>query len=101
MLCETSLQQTLTHPYSRNEPSVIVMDIVMPDMGRIEIVEWLSSQDYNVPVILVSNYGGKNLTMTRHIASSRKITIAGTLTKPFAIEYLEGLLHRFLDADKA
>lgn len=34
----------------------------------------------------VRGYGGKKLTMTHHIASSKKIRIAGPLTKPFEIE---------------
>jgi hypothetical protein len=35
--------------------------------------------------------------MTHHIASSKKIRIAGPLTKPFEIEiFLEGLLQQFM-----
>ncbi|MDE0727733.1 MAG: hypothetical protein OSB82_14860 [Alphaproteobacteria bacterium] len=45
----------------------------------------------------VRGYGGKKLTMTHHIASSKRIRIAGPLTKPFEIEKnLEGLLQQFM-----
>ncbi|HIJ45578.1 MAG TPA: response regulator, partial [Rhodospirillaceae bacterium] len=50
--------------WAEAEPSAIVMDIVMPDMDGIELLQWLVERKCTVPIILMSGYDGKYLDMT-------------------------------------
>ncbi len=72
-------------------PSAIVMDIVMPDIDGIELISWLSEQEINAPIIIMSGYDGY-LSMTELLGEKQGLTVVGTLTKPFRIDDIEPLL---------
>lgn len=80
-----------------HQPTVIVMDIVMPDMDGIEQLKWLAEQNCFVPVVLMSGFSGKYIEVASLYGSAKGIPIIGTLTKPFAIDKLQGLLKTLLD----
>ncbi len=42
--------------YAGFQPSVIVLDIVMPEVDGVEIVQWLAANGNQAPVILTSGY---------------------------------------------
>ena len=76
---------------STTPPSAIVMDIVMPDIDGIELINWLSEQKFSAPIIIMSGYDGY-IGMTELLGEKQGLTVIGTLTKPFRIDDLEPLL---------
>jgi len=78
------------------KPTVIVMDLVMPDMDGVELLYWLSEQNCRTPIILMSGYDAGYLEMANHVATGKGKKIVGTLTKPFQIAELEELLQKAL-----
>jgi len=40
-------------------PDVVVLDIMMPGIGGLEILKQIKSLDKNIPVILLTGYGSK------------------------------------------
>ena len=42
--------------YEKSRPDVIVMDVVMPEMTGIQLVEWLVAQNNEARVVLVTGY---------------------------------------------
>ncbi len=40
-------------------PDVVVLDIMMPGIGGLEILKQIKSLDQNIPVILLTGYGSK------------------------------------------
>ncbi|NNL22592.1 MAG: response regulator [Ignavibacteriaceae bacterium] len=42
-----------------NPPSVVVLDLMMPGLGGLEILKRIKTMNYNLPVILLSGYGSK------------------------------------------
>jgi len=82
--------------WAENTSSVIVMDIVIPEMDGVELLMWLAEQNCSAPIILISGYGGKYLEMTKTLATDKKVKIVGTLTKPFKIDDLEKMLKEAL-----
>lgn len=87
--------------YSQHEPTIIVMDIVMPDKDGIELLDWLGKRNCAVPIVLISGYGDKYIHMASNIAAAQKIKVVGALSKPFDIEKLEVILQQVLDAAAA
>lgn len=78
--------------YKETHPTAIVMDIVMPGVDGIELLDRLANLKCDIPIILVSGYGGKYLNITQDMASAQGLKIAGRLIKPFDIKELEKLL---------
>ena len=82
--------------WAESRPSVIVMDLVMPDMDGVELLYWLGEQHCETPIILISGYGAEYLEMADHIGTGKGDTIVGTLQKPIDIADLEELLSKAL-----
>ena len=40
-----------------NPPQVVVLDVMMPGIGGIEILQRMNAQNLNIPVILLTGYG--------------------------------------------
>jgi len=78
--------------WAENPPSVIVMDIVMPDMDGYELLIWLAERKCCTPIILISGYDGKYLDLAERLGAAYGRSIIGMLTKPFEVEELENLL---------
>ncbi len=49
---ETALKMIEADP-----PQVVVLDVMMPGMGGIEILQRMKAQNLNIPVILLTGYG--------------------------------------------
>lgn len=63
---------------SKNEPSVIFLDVQMPHMNGLEMLENIRSMNYDMPVVMMSAYGTIKLTV-----KAMKMGAYDFLTKPF------------------
>jgi CheY-like chemotaxis protein len=64
------------------DPTVLLLDIVMPEPDGIEVVSWLAKTNFSGRVILMSGYGGKYIEVTSKIAEVKGLRLTETLTKP-------------------
>ena len=83
--------------YTATQPSVIVMDIVIPEMDGIELIDWLAEINCTVPIILMSGYNAFYLEMAEKLGNRKSCNIIGTLIKPFTSEELEPFLQQTLN----
>lgn len=70
------------------KPSIVILDIMLPDLSGWDVAGWLSSQGENVPIIITS---GSRLD-TRKVSQVKPVAI---LPKPFAMPELLGLVVKY------
>ena len=78
--------------YGEFAPNVIVLDLVMPDMDGIEVLEYLGGCACGAGIILLSGTDATCLRMAGEIGSMHGLSIMGALQKPFRIAELRQLL---------
>ncbi len=78
------------------QPTVVLLDIIMPDMDGNEVVEWLVEQRLTVSIILMSGFDGRYLTVVKNLCQARGADVCGTLSKPFSISELKSTLTKFV-----
>lgn len=83
--------------YDNHKPVGIVMDVVMPDMDGIELVQALAAQGCTVPIIVMSGFKRLYIDMIKALAAKQKTIILGGLSKPFLAAELEALLKQILE----
>ena len=82
--------------YLKSKPWAIFMDIVIPDTDGNELIEWLTQQNSDTPIVIMSGYEGKYLNTAKLLAEARGAIVIDTLAKPFSIEKIEELLTAIL-----
>ncbi len=81
--------------YAEVDPTVVVLDMVMPDVDGFEIMQWLMDQGYSSRVVLITGFGTRYAEMAKTLAAERGLTDVITLPKPVRLADL----HRALDID--
>lgn len=80
-------------------PAGIVMDIVMPGMDGVELVQALAQKGCLAPIILMSGYESMYLDMAKSLGDKAGVIVLKTLQKPFTAAELEAPLSMILDAN--
>ncbi|HBQ21701.1 MAG: hypothetical protein A2Z91_03010 [Deltaproteobacteria bacterium GWA2_38_16] len=72
------------------KPELILLDIIMPKMSGLEVLEHIRTQQITTPVVLMTAYGD-----TKTETTAKELGISAYLTKPFNnIEDIIALVHR-------
>jgi CheY-like chemotaxis protein len=74
--------------YDAFAPTVILLDMVMPDMDGNEVILWLAEQGYAARLIIMTGYHPQYADHARILADFRGIGSVATLRKPFGIDEL-------------
>jgi EAL domain-containing protein (putative c-di-GMP-specific phosphodiesterase class I)/CheY-like chemotaxis protein len=82
------------------ETSVIILDLVMPEMDGIEILRLLGERNCKAPIILMSGINIRVIETAKKLAQSLGLTVIGHLQKPFPIPQLQQMLTANFAADK-
>ena len=80
------------HLCTRIHPTVVIMDLAMPDKDGIEILRFLSAENSRTEVILMSGMEKKVLESARRLGEQHGLNMKGVLQKPIMIEELEEML---------
>ncbi len=78
---EASNGKTAVEIYYKEQPDLIITDIVMPEKNGIEVISELKSKYPHIKIIAIS--GGGDLDPSSYLFTARKLGAAYTLKKPF------------------
>jgi len=81
--------------YARISPQIIVLDIEMPEVGGLAIVQWLADVSSKAHIIVASAapYGNADIrTVESRFGNLRERLSIATLAKPFRIAELRNAL---------
>jgi EAL domain-containing protein (putative c-di-GMP-specific phosphodiesterase class I) len=73
-------------------PTVIVLDLQMPDQDGVELLRVLAERSCAAKVVLTGTLDSRVLTATEQLGMSMGVDIAGSLVKPITLDRLEVLL---------
>jgi CheY-like chemotaxis protein len=78
--------------YAEFKPSHIVLDVVMPEIDGIEIMQWLVSEGSTAKVIVTTGYNPQYAKMASLFGQDRGFAGVSTLTKPVRLADLRAAL---------
>ena len=78
--------------YDTVDPTVVMVDLIMPDIDGMELLQWLAERETKALIIIVTGYSGKYLMLAKTLAEARGLGPVVTLIKPFKV----GMLRRVL-----
>ncbi len=73
-------------------PTVIALDVVMPDVEGIELLQFLADANWTGPVLVISGYNPDYLRLAKALGGSRGLPSVTTLTKPIHARDLRAAL---------
>jgi DNA-binding response OmpR family regulator len=75
------------------QPEMVALDLGMPVDG-VELIRFISAQDYRGPVLIVSGFDRRVLESAFRLGSALGLNMAGPVEKPVRLDVLEDLLAR-------
>jgi DNA-binding response OmpR family regulator len=78
------------------DPTVILLDIAMPERDGLELIGVLAAKSYAGKVVVMSGSDTRYIQMSSAIGKTRGLQIAGTLSKPFRKQDLSDLLKKLM-----
>ena len=83
-----------TPAYRAMNPTMIVMDMVMPEMDGNELVVWLMEQGYAAGLIIITGYSPEYAKDAQMLAEFKGLRSVITLAKPIRLAQLREALSR-------
>lgn len=80
--------------YHRLEPTIVLLDLQMPDADGVEILGELHDLGCTASIVLMSGFDRRVLKSAQDFGLSKGLKIEGTVEKPVPIDVLEELLTR-------
>ena len=88
----TSRDQDFREELIADRPDMVALDLGMPGMDGVELLRFLSEQDFKAPVLIVSGFDRRVLESAFRLGEALGLTMVGPLEKPVRLEELETVL---------
>jgi len=84
----------------RPDTSVVVLDLMMPEVDGIQVLRYLSSQKYASEIVLISGYDKKVLKVAEQLAKALGLDVRAAIEKPIKLNQLQEILTTRRDAKR-
>ena len=78
--------------YGTFQPNLVVVDLIMPDIDGMELIQWLAELDTPARVIVVTGYSPEYASLAKMLGEGKGLTTVKTLTKPIKANDLRSAL---------
>ncbi len=68
--------------HEKFKPTIVVLEIVMPGVDGIELVQWLAERKSTVHLIIASGYAAKYAELAKKLAQAKGLRSVTNLPKP-------------------
>lgn len=92
--CWESSGEKFLRSWQTENVDIVVLDLVMPDVDGIEIIQSLAGTGWQGSIVITSGYDGKYIEVAKTLAKAKGLQLAGILKKPFEITELIDMLGR-------
>ena len=88
----TAKADEFAETYEAFGPSVIVLDVVMPEVDGIELVQWLAQERCKAKIVIVTGYNPHYADAAMRLVSAGDLPNVMTLSKPISLADLRAAL---------
>ena len=75
-------------------PDVVVLDIVMPGIDGIELVQWLAERGKQLHLVIVTGFAPDYASLAKKLGEAKGLGSVTTLTKPVRMAALQDAIRR-------
>ena len=76
------------------DTSLVVLDLMMPEVDGIQVLRYLSSQNYASDIVLISGYDKKVLKVAGQLAEALGLKLRASVQKPVNLKSLQEILRK-------
>ncbi|MGB1548028.1 MAG: response regulator [Alphaproteobacteria bacterium] len=78
--------------YKSFKPTLVILDLVMPETDGIECLRYLAGLECTAPILVMSGYSGKLLESARSLGDAFGLPSVQSLEKPLRVKLLRAAL---------
>jgi DNA-binding NtrC family response regulator len=78
--------------YARFDPTVVILDMVMPEVDGIELIEWLAGVGAKAQIIIISGFTPIYAKTAVTLGEAKGLLSISRLAKPVSLAALTGIL---------
>ena len=93
--------RTFRELYQRVKPTVIVLDLKLPEEDGVELLRFLAEQRSQARIVLMSGVDAKVLNTAAYLGKREQLQIVATLPKPISLADLEAVFEKALGSSAA
>lgn len=82
--------------FVEERPEMVVLDLGMPGMDGVELLRFLSEEQFGGPVLIISGFDHRVLESAFRLGKALNLKMVGPLEKPARLDALEAILRQHL-----